>query len=66
MKAVAYSKFKSPLEIVHLPDPTPVDDGVVIEVKASGLCRSDWHGWMGHDTDIKHFPHIPGDRKSVV
>ena len=66
MKAVAYSKFKSPLEIVHLPDPTPVDDGVVIEVKASGLCRSDWHGWMGHDTDIKHFPHIPGHEFSGI
>ena len=26
---------------------------------ATGLCRSDWHGWMGHDDDIK-LPHVPG------
>ncbi|EPJ49152.1 MAG: Zn-dependent alcohol dehydrogenase [Osedax symbiont Rs1] len=26
---------------------------------ATGLCRSDWHGWMGHDPDIC-LPHIPG------
>lgn len=30
-----------------------------MEVKASGLCRSDWHGWMGHDSDIR-LPHVPG------
>jgi alcohol dehydrogenase len=29
-------------------------------VKASGLCRSDWHGWKGHDPDIRALPHIPG------
>jgi alcohol dehydrogenase len=29
-------------------------------VKASGLCRSDWHGWRGHDADIRTLPHIPG------
>jgi alcohol dehydrogenase len=33
---------------------------VVVEVKASGLCRSDWHGWQGHDADIRTLPHIPG------
>jgi alcohol dehydrogenase len=32
---------------------------VVIEVLATGLCRSDWHGWMGHDPDIR-LPHVPG------
>jgi alcohol dehydrogenase len=32
---------------------------VVVQVAASGLCRSDWHGWMGHDPDIR-LPHVPG------
>ncbi len=32
---------------------------MVIKVGATGLCRSDWHGWMGHDPDIC-LPHIPG------
>jgi alcohol dehydrogenase len=44
---------------VTLPDPTPPDNGVVIKVEASGLCLSDWHGWMGHDGDITP-PHVPG------
>ena len=33
--------------------------GVVLKVEATGLCRSDWHGWMGHDPDIV-LPHVPG------
>jgi alcohol dehydrogenase len=32
---------------------------VVVAVEATGLCRSDWHGWMGHDDDIE-LPHVPG------
>jgi len=59
MKAVYYDQFKGPISIENLPDPTPVDGGVVLKVEATGLCRSDWHGWMGHDSDIK-LPHVPG------
>ncbi|MFG2053021.1 zinc-dependent alcohol dehydrogenase family protein [Micromonospora sp. NPDC048930] len=33
--------------------------GAVIRVEATGLCRSDWHGWQGHDPDIRP-PHVPG------
>jgi len=60
MKAALYSEFKKPLSIQSVPDPTPTDTGVVIKVNATGICRSDWHGWMGHDPDIKKLPHIPG------
>lgn len=59
MKAVFYENFKGKIGLENLPDPAPNKDGVVIEVKASGLCRSDWHGWMGHDPDI-NLPHVPG------
>ncbi len=59
MKAVVFEEFRNPLKIQIVPDPTPSDYGVVIEVKASGICRSDWHGWMGHDSDIT-LPHVPG------
>ena len=31
----------------------------MIEVVATGLCRSDWHAWMGHDRDVA-LPHVPG------
>ncbi|WP_337271180.1 zinc-dependent alcohol dehydrogenase family protein [Oryzifoliimicrobium ureilyticus] len=59
MKAMMFEAFEEAPEIRLLPDPTPEFDGVVIEVGATGLCRSDWHGWMGHDTDVK-LPHVPG------
>ncbi len=59
MKAIIYHSFKSKPTIESLPDPTLHADGVIIRVMASGLCRSDWHGWMGHDPDIA-LPHVPG------
>ena len=43
-----------------MPDPRPAPDGVVIRVEATGLCRSDWHGWAGHDPAITAVPHVPG------
>lgn len=59
MRAAVYETFGHPLSIQNVPDPRPEKDGVVIRVAASGLCRSDWHGWMGHDPDI-NVPHVPG------
>ena len=59
MKAVIYREFAKIPEIEKVPDPVPKSQGVVLRVKATGLCRSDWHGWMGHDPDIK-LPHVPG------
>lgn len=65
MKAVLFNTFAGPLSIEQLPDPEPPRDGVVIGVKATGLCRSDWHGWMGHDTGIT-LPHVPGHELAGV
>jgi alcohol dehydrogenase len=59
MKAALYDNFLEPLTIRNVPDPEPDPDGVVIRVEASGICRSDWHGWQGHDPDITP-PHVPG------
>ena len=59
MRAAYYEAFQHPLSLQDLPEPAPSDHGVVIRVGASGLCRSDWHGWMGHDPDIQP-PHVPG------
>ncbi len=59
MRAVVYEKFQGPLRIQKVPDPSPNENGVVLKVGATGLCRSDWHGWMGHDPDIV-LPHVPG------
>jgi alcohol dehydrogenase len=60
MRAVLFDTFGGPLRCETLPDPMPSPHGVVIRVHATGLCRSDWHGWQGHDPDILEFPHVPG------
>lgn len=59
MKAIYFTQFKGQLSVVDIPVPVPTNDGVVIKVEATGLCRSDWHAWMGHDSDIV-LPHVPG------
>jgi alcohol dehydrogenase len=51
--------FEQPLRLEEVPDPEPAPDGAVIAVRACGVCRSDWHGWMGNDPDIR-LPHVPG------
>ena len=59
MRAIYFSKFAGDLSVKDVPTPTTPTNGVVIEVKATGLCRSDWHAWMGHDSDVV-LPHVPG------
>ena len=65
MKAVLYSAFNTVPEIEQVKDPTPVAGGVVVNLMASGVCRSDWHGWQGHDPDIE-LPHVPGHELAGV
>ncbi len=59
MRAVLVRELARAPEVVEVPDPTCPADGVVVAVEATGLCRSDWHGWMGHDDGIV-LPHVPG------
>ncbi|MBX2803969.1 MAG: zinc-dependent alcohol dehydrogenase family protein [Myxococcales bacterium] len=65
MNAAVYSAFRGPITVQTLPDPEPPPDGVVLGVRANGICRSDWHGWMGHDPDIA-LPHVPGHEMAGV
>ena len=65
MKAVVYEAFGQAPELRILPDPTPEPHSVIIKVEATGLCRSDWHGWVGHDPDIR-LPHVPGHELAGV
>jgi len=59
MRAAIYDQFEQPLAVREVPEPEPRADGVVLKVEACGICRSDWHGWMGNDPDIQ-LPHVPG------
>ena len=65
MKAAIYEAFGVPPELKNVPDPNPEADGVVVKVMASGVCRSDWHGWVGHDPDIQ-LPQVPGHELAGV
>ena len=66
MRAVVYDGFGEAPRVEAVADPEPPPHGAVVRVKASGLCRSDWHGWMGHDPDIRAFPHVPGHELAGV
>ncbi|MET9268969.1 zinc-dependent alcohol dehydrogenase family protein [Kribbella sp. NPDC003557] len=59
MRAVVVSQYGVVPEVREVPEPAVADGSVVLRVEATGLCRSDWHGWMGHDSDIV-LPHVPG------
>lgn len=59
MRAALYEQHGGPLEIVEVPYPELPTGGVILEVQANGICRSDWHAWMGHDPSIA-LPHVPG------
>lgn len=59
MRAAVFEEFQGPITIGNVADPMPSTTGIVLRVKACGICRSDWHGWMGNDPDIK-LPHVPG------
>jgi alcohol dehydrogenase len=65
VRAALFEQFGEPLVVREVPDPRPADDGAVIRVEANGICRSDWHGWMGHDSDIQ-LPHVPGHELAGV
>jgi alcohol dehydrogenase len=58
VKAVVYSGYGLTPVLTQVADPACPGDGVVITVGATGLCRSDWHAWKGHEP--VPLPHIPG------
>ncbi|HWC79965.1 MAG TPA: zinc-dependent alcohol dehydrogenase family protein [Pseudonocardiaceae bacterium] len=64
MKAVVYSDYRVVPELTEVSDPACPPAGVVIEVRATGLCRSDWHAWQGHDPVA--LPHVPGHELAGV
>lgn len=58
MRAVQYERVAGPLRLVEVPDPHCPVDGAIVRVEATGICRSDWHAWRGHDP--VPLPNIPG------
>lgn len=58
MQAVIFDAIGAVPVVRDVPDPICPANGVVIRVGATGVCRSDWHAWRGHDP--VSLPHIPG------
>jgi alcohol dehydrogenase len=59
MRAVVFDEFGVLPQVREVPDPVAAPGGVVIEVEATGVCRSDWHSWQGHDATVT-LPHVAG------
>jgi len=58
MKAVVFADYGAMPTLTDVPDPACPIDGVALAVGATGLCRSDWHAWTGHERVA--LPHVPG------
>lgn len=59
MRAILVDAPNAVPNLTTVPDPQPPPHGALVEVRATGVCRSDWHAWVGHD-DTVSFPHVPG------
>ncbi|GAB4067134.1 zinc-dependent alcohol dehydrogenase family protein [Angustibacter speluncae] len=64
MRAVVFDEVGGPLQVREVPDPVCPPDGVVVRVGATGVCRSDWHAWRGHEE--VPLPHVPGHELAGV
>jgi alcohol dehydrogenase len=64
MRAVVYTEPGAVPGVAEVAVPDCPDDGVVVAVRATGVCRSDWHAWKGHDP--VPLPHIPGHELAGV
>ena len=71
MRAAVYRSFGGPIRVEHdhpIPTVATCPDGVVLQVLATGVCRSDCHAWLGHDSDVRHhgLPFCPGHEVSGI
>ncbi|NBZ87055.1 zinc-dependent alcohol dehydrogenase family protein [Stagnihabitans tardus] len=53
MRAAVLREYRADLSLETVPDPVCEADGVVLKVLSCGICRSDWHGWVGEHARVK-------------
>jgi D-arabinose 1-dehydrogenase-like Zn-dependent alcohol dehydrogenase len=58
VRALQFDAYGQQPVVRMVPDPQAPPGGVVVRVGATGVCRSDWHAWQGHE--LVALPHIPG------
>ena len=63
MRAAVMEGVREPLVVRDMPDPECAPHGAIVRVEANGVCRSDWHGWVGDwgwfGVEFE-FPHVLG------
>lgn len=59
MRAAQIIEHQKPLRVGNVPDPTPGPHDVIVKIEASGVCRSDWHAWMGDWKWMGLSPELP-------
>jgi D-arabinose 1-dehydrogenase-like Zn-dependent alcohol dehydrogenase len=64
VRAVIFDAIGAQPEVREVAEPAAPPGGVVVRVMATGMCRSDWHGWAGHDEIT--LPHVPGHELAGV
>lgn len=65
LRAAQITEYQRPLIVTEVADPSPPPRGIVLRVEATGICKSDWHSWMGHE-DLPGLPHVPGHEMAGV
>ncbi len=59
MRAVVVDAPNATPQLRQVPEPELPPHGALVRVHATGVCRSDWHAWVGHDPSVR-FPHVHG------
>lgn len=59
MKAARLVEIGSPLAIEKVDDPAPGPRDAVVKVEFEGICRTDWHVWVGDWSWIGLAPALP-------
>ena len=54
MIAAVVRNFNEALSLEQVDEPQCPENGVVLEVLACGVCRSDYHGWTGNHPLVKN------------
>jgi alcohol dehydrogenase len=65
MRAAIFDAFRGPIQVARVADPACATDGVIVQVEACGVCRSDYHAWNGSDPDLK-LPHVMGHEMAGI
>jgi len=64
VRAVVLDAVRAQPEVREVAEPAAPVRGAVVRVMATGVCRSDWHAWAGHEAIV--FPHVPGHELAGV